>query len=59
VSFSNIAEALIEPNTDLKLFGKPEVKGRRRMGVALARADDTDEAVKLAKKVCAVVQTNL
>lgn len=59
VSFSNLAEALSQPNTDVKLFGKPEVKGRRRMGVALARSDNTESAVKLAKTVCAAVQTKL
>jgi phosphoribosylglycinamide formyltransferase 2 len=59
VSFGNVAEALSQPNTDLKLFGKPEVKGRRRMGVALARSDSTENAVKLAKQVCTAVQCKL
>lgn len=36
VSFGNLTEAMSLPNTDLRLFGKPEVKGTRRMGVALA-----------------------
>ena len=45
VTFNNINEALREANTQVRLFGKPEVKGQRRMGVALAR-DITIEAAK-------------
>ena len=36
-SFGNLDQALAEPDTQIRLFGKPAVKGRRRMGVALAR----------------------
>ena len=46
VTFNNIDEALREANTQVRLFGKPEVKGQRRMGVALAR----DNSVDLAKQ---------
>jgi len=42
--FGNLAAALAAPDTDLRLFGKPEVKGKRRMGVALARGENIDEA---------------
>ena len=45
VSFGNLREALAEPDTALRLFGKPEVDGQRRMGVSLAR----DETVELAR----------
>ncbi len=45
VTFNNINEALREANTQVCLFGKPEVKGQRRMGVALA-IDITIEAAK-------------
>lgn len=45
VTFNNIADALQLPDTQIRLFGKPEVKGQRRMGVALAR-DNTVEAAK-------------
>lgn len=45
VQFGNLADTLSEPLTDLRLFGKPEVKGARRMGVLLARADTTDQAI--------------
>ena len=49
IAFENIEEALRVPNTDLRLFGKPESFLRRRMGVALAFAEDTDTARQRAK----------
>jgi phosphoribosylglycinamide formyltransferase 2 len=48
VSFSGIAQVLAEPDTQVRLFGKPEVNGERRMGVCLARGKSVDEAVKKA-----------
>ncbi|MFG1491323.1 formate-dependent phosphoribosylglycinamide formyltransferase, partial [Oceanospirillum sp. HFRX-1_2] len=42
--FGNLAAALAEPDTQLRLFGKPEVKGERRMGVALALENSIDAA---------------
>jgi len=59
VSFSGLTEALARPHTDLKLFGKPEVKGRRRMGVALARAANVEDAVALSKQVAQAVDVEL
>jgi phosphoribosylglycinamide formyltransferase 2 len=44
VLFSNISEALKSPDTQIRLFGKPEVNGQRRMGVALARANSVEAA---------------
>ena len=44
-AFANLGAALAEPDTALRLFGKPEVAGQRRMGVALAR----DESIELAR----------
>jgi len=44
IAFEGVAEALSTPGADLRLFGKPESFLRRRMGVALARGGDTDEA---------------
>jgi phosphoribosylglycinamide formyltransferase 2 len=44
--FGNLQQVLAEPNTQLRLFGKPEVVGQRRMGVVLAR----DETVQAAKE---------
>ena len=49
VAFEGVAHALEAPGADLRLFGKPEAFERRRMGVALARAADTDTARTNAK----------
>ncbi|MDO8801888.1 formate-dependent phosphoribosylglycinamide formyltransferase [Phenylobacterium sp.] len=49
VAFEGVAHALEIPGADLRLFGKPEAFERRRMGVALARAADTDLARANAK----------
>ena len=51
VEFDNLEEALKEPGTQMRIFGKPEVKGHRRMGVILATADTVEEA--RAKAECA------
>ncbi|MGY6555823.1 MAG: formate-dependent phosphoribosylglycinamide formyltransferase [Wenzhouxiangella sp.] len=48
VCFSNVEQALAELDSELRLFGKPVVQGRRRMGVALARDESTDLAVAKA-----------
>ena len=42
--FENLEQALEQPDTQLRLFGKPEVSGQRRMGVLLARGDNIEEA---------------
>lgn len=44
VSFHNIEGALAEPDTQIRIFGKPEVKGHRRMAVLLARGANVEEA---------------
>ena len=44
VSFEGVAEALAEPDTQVRLFGKPVLKGHRRLGVCLARANSVEEA---------------
>jgi len=49
IAFEGVAEALQVPESDLRLFGKPESHVKRRMGVAVAAADDTDEARRRAK----------
>lgn len=55
VAFGNLAGALAEPDTDLRLFGKPEVQGERRMGVGLALADSIEEAREKAKAVVSAI----
>ena len=44
VQYGNLSAALQRPDTQLRLFGKPEIVGKRRLGVALARAEDVDKA---------------
>ncbi|RIA32046.1 formate-dependent phosphoribosylglycinamide formyltransferase [Ectopseudomonas oleovorans] len=58
-SFSNLGAALSEPDTALRLFGKPEVKGQRRMGVALARDESIDEARAKALRSAKAVRVQL
>jgi phosphoribosylglycinamide formyltransferase 2 len=59
MSFSNLSEALSAPDTDLKLFGKPEVHGSRRLGVGLALGADVDDARAKARAVVAAVKVGL
>ncbi|MGB7386568.1 MAG: formate-dependent phosphoribosylglycinamide formyltransferase [Pseudomonas neustonica] len=59
VSFGNLDEALAIPDTQLRLFGKPEVDGQRRMGVALALDESIDLAVKKAVRAAAAVKVKL
>lgn len=58
ITFSGLEKALSDPDTDLRLFGKPEAFTRRRMGVALARADTTDHARKKAKHAADGIKTS-
>ena len=48
VTFGNLNQALADDDVQLRLFGKPEVKGQRRMGVALARGDSIEQAKEKA-----------
>lgn len=50
LSYHNLQKALIEPDTQVRLFGKPEVQGKRRMGVALARGESIEAAREKAKR---------
>ncbi|MFQ2214157.1 formate-dependent phosphoribosylglycinamide formyltransferase [Aeromonas dhakensis] len=57
IRYQGIGEALaLVPGAQLRLFGKPEIAGRRRLGVALTRAKQCDEAVEKAKAVAAGVK---
>ncbi|MCG7968933.1 MAG: formate-dependent phosphoribosylglycinamide formyltransferase [Candidatus Thiodiazotropha taylori] len=59
VRFGNLQAAVAEADTQLRLFGKPEVSGKRRMGVALARAEDIEQAREKATRAAAAVTTEL
>ncbi|MCS2167988.1 formate-dependent phosphoribosylglycinamide formyltransferase [Scandinavium manionii] len=54
VSFGNV-EAAVGAGVQLRLFGKPEIEGSRRLGVSLATADDVETAVERAKSAAAAV----
>ncbi|HYD43851.1 MAG TPA: ATP-grasp domain-containing protein, partial [Phenylobacterium sp.] len=56
IAFDGVAEALAVPAADLRLFGKPESFTRRRMGVALARGADVDEARERARTAAGKVR---
>ena len=56
IAFEGVAEALRVPGADLRLFGKPESFARRRMGVALATADDVDTARRRALEAASKVK---
>ncbi len=55
IAFDNVEKALALAKTDLRLFGKPEAFERRRMGVALGYADDTDTARQQAKQCASII----
>ncbi|MNQ31659.1 Phosphoribosylglycinamide formyltransferase 2 [compost metagenome] len=59
VRFGNLGAALAEPDTALRLFGKPEVSGQRRMGVALARDESIEAARAKALRAAQAVTVEL
>ncbi|MDE7465456.1 MAG: formate-dependent phosphoribosylglycinamide formyltransferase [Muribaculaceae bacterium] len=59
VVFDNLEDVLSEPGTDMRIFGKPEVKGHRRMAVILATADTLEEARAKAERAYDKLQVNV
>lgn len=59
ISFSGFEQALKDTDTQLRLFGKPEINGERRMGVCLAKADTVEEARAKANKAAGAVRYDL
>jgi phosphoribosylglycinamide formyltransferase 2 len=57
LAYSGLEAAMEVPNSEVRLFGKPESFIRRRMGVALATAQDVGEARISAKKVASLIKT--
>jgi len=55
IRFTGIEDALVRPDTALRLFGKPEVRGHRRMGVSLALGRDIEEARGKAREMTRIV----
>lgn len=59
MQYGGLARALAATDTQLRLFGKPEVQGKRRLGVALAKGETTDAAKAKALAVVAEIQVTL
>ncbi|MEO3866032.1 formate-dependent phosphoribosylglycinamide formyltransferase [Rheinheimera fenheensis] len=59
IQYHGLAEALAEPDTELRIFGKPEVQGERRMGVALALSDSVEAATQKALNVISKLTVTL
>jgi phosphoribosylglycinamide formyltransferase 2 len=55
IAFTGIEKALAIPGTDMRVFGKPEVKGHRRMGVMLATGSTVKEACDKAERAAAEI----
>ncbi|MBS64464.1 formate-dependent phosphoribosylglycinamide formyltransferase [Salinisphaera sp.] len=56
MQYRGLENALAAPDTELRLFGKPEIDGSRRLGVALARADDVEAARDKARHSAASIE---
>jgi phosphoribosylglycinamide formyltransferase 2 len=59
IRYGGLENALAEPDTQIRLFGKPNVAGKRRMGVALARDTDVEKAREKARKASAAIKVEL
>jgi len=57
--YGALEEALAEPDTQIRLFGKPGVAGKRRMGVAVARGESLEEARDKARRASAAIRVSL
>ena len=58
INYANLSQALTEADTDIRLFGKPDSRPYRRMGVALAKAETTERARAKATKVAKAIKIN-
>lgn len=58
ISFSGVAGAIAQPNTQVRLFGKPEIDGRRRLGVVIKRSKSIEDAIKSAVEAAAKVKVH-
>jgi phosphoribosylglycinamide formyltransferase 2 len=59
ITYGGLENALAEPDTQIRLFGKPKVAGKRRMGVALARDTDIEKAREKARNASAAIRVEL
>lgn len=59
IEMENLEEVLAEPGVQMRIFGKPEVKGHRRMGVILATADSVEEAIAKSERAYEKLKVNV
>lgn len=59
IEMDNLEQVLAEPGVQMRIFGKPEVKGHRRMGVILATADTVEEARAKAERAYNALRVNV
>ncbi len=59
IGFKGVQEALAEPDTQVRLFGKPEINGHRRLGVCLARGGSIEEALAKVHRMRAAIKVDL
>lgn len=59
IEFDNLEKVLEEPGTQIRIFGKPEIKGHRRMGVILTTADTVEEAIAKADRAYDKLKINV
>ena len=59
ISYAGAVEAMSQPGSDIRIFGKPEVSGKRRLAVALARGETIEDARDKARRAAALVQIDV
>lgn len=59
IEMDNLEEVLAEPGVQIRIFGKPEIKGHRRMGVILATDESADEALAKAQRAYEKLKVNV
>ncbi len=59
MEFANLENVLSEPDTQIRIFGKPEIEGHRRMAVLLARAESVEQAREKTARAYAKLQVNV
>uniref|UniRef100_UPI003FF0E341 formate-dependent phosphoribosylglycinamide formyltransferase n=1 Tax=Alistipes ihumii TaxID=1470347 RepID=UPI003FF0E341 len=59
MEFANLENVLSEPDTQIRIFGKPEIEGHRRMAVLLARAESVEQAREKPARAYAKLQVNV
>jgi phosphoribosylglycinamide formyltransferase 2 len=59
IEMDGLENVLAEPGVQMRIFGKPEIKGHRRMGVILATADTLDEARAKAERAYNALRVNV